>query len=98
MQIKGKEYVVADTFWKRFIGLMGKKKSEGLYLTKTNQIHTCFMRFSLDVYYINEKGKVIAIDCGMKPWRFGRRVKQARDVLEVPACSLPHLTIGDYIK
>ncbi|MEI7880862.1 MAG: DUF192 domain-containing protein, partial [bacterium] len=48
--------MVADTFWKRSIGLMGKpglKAGQGLLLSPCGSIHTCFMRFPIDIIFLD---------------------------------------------
>ena len=48
---------IADTFLKRFLGLMGRKKipeGQGLLILPCNSIHMMFMRFSIDAVYIDE--------------------------------------------
>ena len=62
---------VAKSFWKRFLGLMGKKKlpeGQGLLLTDCNNIHMCFMRFSIDVIYIDKDFQIKKIVRSLKPW------------------------------
>lgn len=76
---------VADTFWKRFFGLMGQRKvrpDEALLITKCSRIHTCFMRFTIDVAYVDANFKVLLCET-VKPWRIGRYVKGAKHVVEI---------------
>ena len=45
---------LADDFRLRFLGLMGRShlpKGEGLFLKKVGSVHTCFMRFTIQVIY-----------------------------------------------
>ena len=75
----------ADTFARRFMGLMGRKElkpSEGLLLTDCGRIHTNFMRFTIDVVYLSAEFRVLAVET-VRPWRLGKRVKGAKHVLEV---------------
>ena len=84
---------VADTFVKSLLGLMGKsslKEGQGLWIKPCQSIHTFWMRFPIDVMFLDKDGKVVhLIDC-MKPFRVSKHVTKARSVLELPAC-----TIGD---
>ena len=62
---------VADTFFKRFFGLMGREKinqSQGLLLSPCNSVHMFFMRFSIDVIYIDESYVIKKIVTNLKPW------------------------------
>ena len=79
---------LADTFFSRFKGLMGKARlapGDGLLLVPSNAIHTHLMRFPIDVLYLDEARRVVAMTPGMKPWRIGRVQRRAHSVLELPA-------------
>lgn len=78
---------VANTFWSKFMGLMGKDVREGddgLFLANCSRVHTCFMRCPIDVVYVGNGLQGIEIET-LKPWRLGKKVKDARHVLEMPA-------------
>lgn len=90
----------ADTFWKRFIGLMGKKtmeKGEGLLLKNCSSIHCFFMRFPIDVVYLSEDWTVLEIET-LKPWSLGSRIKKARHTLELAAGSVIPYIIGEKLE
>lgn len=79
---------VADTFWARLRGLMGRrelKPGEGLLVVPCRAIHTHFMLFPIDVLYVNEAMEVIGIDERLPPWCFGALRRHARFVIELPA-------------
>lgn len=78
------EIKYADTFFKRFKGLMLKKDANyGIVFAnlKDSSIHTHFMRFEIDVYFI-DKNKTVFEKATLKPWRFYRPKKQAKYILE----------------
>lgn len=78
---------VADTFFKRFMGLMGKKvleKGSGLVITPCNSIHMCFMKFPLDVVFIDSSNTVVYMIEDIKPWRVSKLIGKAHSVLELP--------------
>ena len=52
---------IADTFIKRFLGYMFRKEPhhEGILIKPCNSIHTFFMRFPIDVLFIDENMKVV---------------------------------------
>lgn len=86
----------ADNFFKRFKGLMFKKDIDfGLLFTKfiDSTIHTSFMRFEIDVYFLDEN-KVIFEKTTLKPWKFYKPKKQAKYILETKK-DLLKLNIGD---
>ncbi|RME75067.1 MAG: DUF192 domain-containing protein [Chloroflexi bacterium] len=79
---------LAATFWQRFRGLMGVRTlpdGAGLILVGDKSIHTFFMRFPIDVVYVDEARVVIRTDHRMKPYRIGPFVQAAAYVLEMPA-------------
>lgn len=88
--------IYADTFFKRFLGLMGKKDFDYI-LVFTNltdsSIHTMFMRFEIDVYFIDED-KIVFDKVTLKPWRFYRPKKQAKYIIETKRGKL-NLNTGD---
>ena len=62
--------VRASAFFERLIGLLGKKEiaaNEALWLTRCCSIHTFFMKFPIDIIFLNRKGKVIALIPHLKP-------------------------------
>lgn len=93
------ELIKSFTFWKRFMGLMGKKSSHpGMIFNQTNQVHMFFMQFPIDVYYLDKTGIVIHMTKSLKPWRIGPRVKGAYYVIEFPAGGGVNLEIGDQFR
>ena len=78
--------IMGDTFWRRLIGLMGKAELEdnsGIILTPCNSVHTMFMRFPIDVIFLNNKLEVLLIKQNLRPWSISPIVAGAKYVLEV---------------
>jgi uncharacterized protein len=79
--------VVADSFWTRLKGLLGRRElpaGEGLLIVPTNSIHMFFMRFPIDAVFLDGDLRVLAVRPEVGPWRtVGHR--GARAVLELPA-------------
>lgn len=96
------DILVADNAIDRMIGLMFKERligAEGLWIDPGPSIHTFFMRYSLDIVFVNSKKQVIKIIRDMKPWRMTRYYFTARQVLEMPAGTLPaDLKVGDVLE
>ena len=91
--------VIADNYFSRLRGLMFRKeldRSEGLLLKKCGSIHCCFMRFPIDVVYLNDKMEVLKVET-VRPWRVGSLVKGAKHVLEVAEGAASSLHQGDVI-
>ncbi|MFA7612994.1 MAG: DUF192 domain-containing protein [Candidatus Caldatribacteriota bacterium] len=95
--------LVADNMLSRIIGLMFRasppQEAEGLLLDPCNSIHTCFMRYPLDVAFLNSQNKVIKIIRNLKPWRMTWIYFKASKTLEMPAGKLPmELKEGDILE
>ena len=90
---------VAESPLTRLRGLLGRdglEPGEGLLLRPASSVHTYFMRFPIDVVFLDRALVVLGIDDGVDPWRAkGRR--GAKAVLELPAgeSSRRGLSIGD---
>lgn len=96
------EVEVADSLWKRFRGLMFRRelpKEKGLLLRPSNSIHTFFMRFPIDVIFINKNNQVIKITEDMKPNRITKIVLHSAYIIESNANVLSRrLKVGDQLK
>ncbi|MCF8010961.1 MAG: DUF192 domain-containing protein [Clostridiales bacterium] len=91
----------AYTFKSRLKGLMGRAGLEGaLVLHPCSSIHTCFMRFPIDVLFLDKNYYILAAIKNMKPYRFSRIIKSANTVVELPAGMIEKTgtQYGDYIK
>lgn len=89
----------ANNFFKRFKGLMLKKDIDFailFYNLKNSSIHTHFMRFDIDVYFL-DKDKVIFEKITLKPWKFYKPQKKATYILETKKDKLK-LKIGDRLE
>ena len=85
--VLGTKVVRAATFWSRLRGFIGRPEprlGEGILLSPCRAIHTCWMTFSLDVLFLDERGKVLELAPSLSPWKCTRRVSRARYALEVP--------------
>ena len=99
--ISGKAFV-ADSFFKRFLGLMFRKSmdlEEALIFHHTNSVHTCFMRFAIDVVFLDKNMQVCKIYQSLKPWRLAGSLP-AKMTVEFPAnkLSTKDISIGDTLS
>jgi len=77
----------AVTFFERLLGLMFRSsmaKEEALIFRKVNSIHMFFMKFPIDVLYLDKANKVLKIKHCLKPWRMSSCMR-ARVTIELPA-------------
>jgi uncharacterized protein len=78
---------VASSFASRFRGLMGAAQlppGTGLLLPGTSSVHTHFMRFPIDVMFLDSERRIVWITQAVRPWRLAR-AKGADSVLELAA-------------
>ena len=77
----------ADTSEKRRTGLLKHtelKPGEGLWIVPCESVHSFFMKFTIDVLYLDRQKKVRGMRPNMKPWRVSACLP-AHSVLELPA-------------
>ena len=78
---------VADSFGRRLRGLMFRAEllpGAGLLIRPSGSVHTCFMRFPIDVVFLDRDLRVVRVAAAVRPWRLAL-ARRARAVLELPA-------------
>jgi uncharacterized membrane protein (UPF0127 family) len=93
--------VIADTLPRRLRGLLGVRglpRGEGIVLRPGWSIHTAFMRFPIDVVYVDADQVVVKVVPNLQPWR-ASTCRGARDVVELAAgeCERTGLSPGDRV-
>jgi hypothetical protein len=81
---------VANTHLSRLRGLMGMtprhfSHGQALWIVPCHGVHTWFMRFAVDVIYLDRDNTVVHIEEGLRPWRFAPIRMDAASVVEVPS-------------
>jgi len=77
---------VADTSAKRKTGLLKHQSlapGTGLWISPCEAVHSFFMKFAIDVVYLDKKKKVRKVRRNLAPWRLSACVT-AHSVLELP--------------
>jgi uncharacterized protein len=91
---------VADTYFRRLRGLLGRRlrEGEGLVLRPGFSVHTSFMRYPIDVVFLDQNQTVVEIAPNLKPWRTAS-CRAAREVVELRAGEAERrgLTVGDRV-
>ena len=78
---------VAETASTRRTGLLKHKRLEpgqGMWIVPCESIHTFFMKFPIDVVYIDRRHRVRKVRENVPPWRLSACLL-AHSVLELPA-------------
>ena len=77
----------ADTSRTRNEGLLkrsGLAKGEGLWIVPTQSIHMFFMKFAIDVIYLDREKRVVKTVSRLRPWRMSASWR-GHSVMELPA-------------
>ena len=78
---------VADSGPKRSKGLLGReglRSGEGLWIIPCEAVHTFWMRFPIDLVYLDSKKRIQRLVSDVPPWRLSACI-WAHSVLELPA-------------
>jgi uncharacterized membrane protein (UPF0127 family) len=101
-EIVANRVTLASRRLERAVGLLGRSHldaGEGLWITPCHGVHTCFMRFSIDVIAMDADGVIVDAVSTLKPWRMRLPKPGAVSVLELPAGTLMnvHTKVGHRI-
>ncbi len=99
------EVELADTWWARFKGLLGRSAAEftdgkGLWIIPCQGIHTIGMSFPIDAVYLDSAGRVLRLYQSLAPFRLAAMSFRTHSVLEFPKGTLSHsgTQIGDLLE
>ena len=84
---------IATTFAQQARGLLWRaalREADALLIPGCRAVHTCGMRYSIDVVFLDATGRVLSVAAGLAPWRFAAR-RRASAVLELAAGSAARL-------
>jgi uncharacterized membrane protein (UPF0127 family) len=94
---------VAESALARMRGLMGRERLEpghGMLINGTASIQMFFMRFPIDVVFLDRSKAIVGISRDVKPWRGIAGARGAGAALELPAgtAKAHDLHIGDVLS
>jgi uncharacterized protein len=99
------ETTVADDYFRRLIGLLGKTKrwaklGRGLWIIPSRGVHTIGMLFPIDLIFLNKNKEVVYVEEHVRPFRISRISLKTTSVLEVPAHTiyLSGTKVGDQLE
>ena len=98
----GQKVRIASSLVTRAIGLLGTRSlgpGEGLWLAPCVSIHTFFMRYPIDILFIDAQNIVLGQKT-LPPWRTSPWFMKSRGVLELAAGTLAQTgtQIGDRVE
>ena len=82
-------------------GLLGRKElpsGEGILLRPAGSVHTFFMRFPIDVVFLDRDLSVLSVAEDVRPWKM-RGARGAKAVLELPSgeCARRGIRVGQQL-
>jgi hypothetical protein len=93
---------VADSSSARNKGLLGRERlapGEGLWISPCEAVHTFWMRFSIDLVYLDRKDRIKKLRGEVRPWRLSACLT-AHSVLELPSGTIrdTRTQLGDTLE
>jgi len=92
---------LADGFGSRFRGLMLRKRfpgGEALFFDfkkpGRNSVHMFFVRFPIDLLYLDSSFRVVEVRSYLRPWQLHRSRVVSRYLVELPAGTVSRLGMG----
>jgi len=76
---------IADGPWSRFWGWQFRSQvpaNRGLLIVPCAAVHTCWLRFSLDLIFLDSCGRVLDVQKCRKPWRMAWTSHRTHAILE----------------
>jgi len=100
--VLGEAIEVADTAVRRVKGLLGREcleDGQGLLFKQCSSLHTLFMRFPIDIVFMDKRCKVLKSKANVHPFKLVAAPLRAYYALELPAGSIARsgTKVGDHL-
>jgi uncharacterized protein len=99
------EATVADSYFPRLIGLLGKTKrwaqqGKGLWIVPSRGVHTIGMLFPIDLVFLSKDKEVVHVEEYVRPFRVSKVSLKAMSVLELPPHTIyrSRTQVGDKLE
>ena len=94
---------LADTVISRLVGLLNRARlnsGEGLVITQCRSIHMFFMRFAIDVVFVDKNNAVIGLVKNIKPFMMSPYFFRSSYVIELPPGTIDasQTRLGDIVR
>jgi len=102
-KILAEDISLSSSFFKRLKGLLGCRsiaKNQAMILRPANSVHSFFMRFPIDVLFVDRKNLVVKAVSNMQPFKATGIYFKSSFVIELYAGILQETqtTEGDYLQ
>jgi uncharacterized membrane protein (UPF0127 family) len=93
---------VADSGPRRSKGLLGRNQlapGEGMWIVPCESVHTFWMRFAIDLIYLDRKRRIRKLVSSVPPWRLSGCIR-AHSVMELPSGTIraTQTQLGDALE
>lgn len=97
------QVALADRFMRRLVGLMQSAPLDpdtGLLIIKCASVHTAFMRYPIDVIYLDRSGQIVKCVPHLHPWRASISNMRTKHTFEMVAGSIARfaIAVGDRLE
>jgi hypothetical protein len=94
--------VIAHSAPSRMKGLLGKRElpaGEGIHLRPASSVHMFFMRFPIDVVFLDRDLRVVDVRHDLRPWKLAAK-RGAKSALELAAGEAERrgVRVGDRLR
>ncbi len=94
---------IADSYFQRMKGLLGRaslQEEEVLVITRCNSIHMFFMKFAIDVIFVDKQRRVVGLVPEIQPFQLSAIFWKASYAVECPRGTIArkNVAIGDEIE
>ncbi|HEX4148101.1 MAG TPA: DUF192 domain-containing protein [Pirellulales bacterium] len=92
---------LADRPWSRLLGWQWRRPLDercGLLIVPCRSVHTCFVRFALDLVGLDASGRIASLELGLRPWRAAWCPRSVQAVLELPSPAGRSLAVGNRLQ
>lgn len=101
--VLGDRVALADSFISRLFGLVLRHslpEGEGLIIKPCNSIHMFFMKFSIDLLFVDKDDTIVYLVEEMKPWKISKVILNSYYVIELPSgvIAKTRTEIGDKLE
>jgi uncharacterized protein len=101
--IVAQEVMRANTFFRRLKGLMFTKSLPSgccLHIQPCRSVHTFFMKYTIDILYLDAQYNIIGVEAKLKPGKIGAVYSNSVSVIELPEGTIQQkdIQIGQAVR
>src|SRR5665647_718739 len=101
--IVAEKVLKAHTFFRRLKGLMFTKSLPSgfcLHIRPCRSVHTFFMKYTIDILYLDAQYNIIGVEANLKPGKLGAIYPNSVSVIELPEGTIQQndIQIGQTVR